>query len=296
MPASLFLLLRAPLAIAQSAAAPSIAPTSSGLHAMTDEGCYSLAGSLQDQGSYLYQTQGYCQTVCTKLNKPVGATTRGSNCFCGDLLPPQNGKTDNDSCNTPCNGYGFATCGGQRSWSVFLTGLENSVGSDDSASTTPTASSTSTSVATSASMATHSTSQSVVTEAGQTIIVTAPGQATPTKSSQPANGGGPSKAAVAAGVVVGVIIIAALIGCALILARRQRRKAVEEEYKRNAAANRFVAADKPEARGSPTPDQRLDPSIMQHRRLSDGSIADNVDFSRRILQVDTFFSCLKEHR
>jgi len=40
-----------------------------------------------------------------------------------------------------------------------------------------------------------------------------------------------------------------------------------------------------ESAKKPSPDQRLDPVLLQQRRLSDGSIADNQDYSRRILKV-----------
>ena len=35
-------------------------------------------------------------------------------------------------------------------------------------------------------------------------------------------------------------------------------------------------------------DSRLEPSVMFQRRMSDGSIADNQDYSRRILKVNPY--------
>lgn len=74
------------------------------------EGCYSSPGPLKDQGSWQFQSQGYCKDLCTKLLKPVLATTRGSNCYCGDLLPPLSSKVPDSKCNTKCFGYDLETC------------------------------------------------------------------------------------------------------------------------------------------------------------------------------------------
>lgn len=106
---------------------------------------------------------------------------------------------------------------------------------------------------------------------------------------QPTNTGSPSsspnKAAIAAGVVVGLLaVIAAVSGGAFLYRRRQRNRQVEEEYRRNAANSSFGAGSKPNS-GSSFSDTRLDPTVMAQRRMSDGSIADNQDYSRRILKV-----------
>lgn len=99
-------------------------------------------------------------------------------------------------------------------------------------------------------------------------------------------------AAVAAGVVSGVVAVAALIGGALLYMRRKRNAEMEEEHRRNAAVNAFISGSKPPSSSGSISmtDSRLDP-VMAHRRLSDGSIADNQDYSRRILRV-----CNATHR
>ena len=236
-----------------------------------------------DQGSYTFQTAGYCQCVCATLNKPVMATSKGSDCYCGDLLPAEDTVASNSSCNSPCNGYGTADCGGEGFWSVALTGMETSVGSvdgsgDSSASSTPPSSTTQSSTVTQ----THA--PSVITEAGQTIVVTASSTAGADSSSSH-SGGSTNKAGVAAGVVVGIVVIAAIVGGLFFFLRQRKRRAVEEEHKRLADVNRFVAGGKKSE--ASTNDQRLDPSVMSYRRQSIGSIADERDFSRRILQVCT---------
>jgi cell wall integrity and stress response component len=96
---------------------------------------------------------------------------------------------------------------------------------------------------------------------------------------------GPNKAAIAAGVVVGFVAIAAAVGGLFIFLRHRRNRQVEEEYRRNAAVSSFISGGKPPtSSGGASFDTRLDPSVAQ-RRMSDGSIADNQDYSRRILKV-----------
>jgi cell wall integrity and stress response component len=67
--------------------------------------------------------------------------------------------------------------------------------------------------------------------------------------------------------------------------RARARREVEEEYKRQVAVDAFINGGKPGSSAGSSPDSRLDPVIMTQRRMSDGSIADNQDYSRRILKV-----------
>jgi cell wall integrity and stress response component len=94
-------------AYAQSAAEPS--PTVA-LKAITYVGCYSDSQPLEDQGSYTFQSPGYCQKVCAALNKPVMATQKGSNCWCGNKLPSTDAKTSESDCNSHCDGFGQDMC------------------------------------------------------------------------------------------------------------------------------------------------------------------------------------------
>jgi hypothetical protein len=67
--------------------------------------------------------------------------------------------------------------------------------------------------------------------------------------------------------------------------RRRRQKQAEEDYRRNAAnIDQFVSGGKLHTSASSMNDSRIDPSFMD-RRQSNGSIADNEDYSRRILKV-----------
>ncbi len=94
---------------------------------------------------------------------------------------------------------------------------------------------------------------------------------------------GPNVGAIAGGVVVGVLVIAGVAGGMFFFVRRKRNKEIEEEHRRTAAANSFMSGKPTSSAGSIT-DARLDP-VMAQRRLSDGSIADNQDYSRKILRV-----------
>jgi cell wall integrity and stress response component len=123
----------------------------------------------------------------------------------------------------------------------------------------------------------------LLTYLGQTVVVTASGAATSDSSS--GSSSGPNKAGIAAGVVVGIIAIGAIAGGIFFYLRAQRRKEVEDEYKRQAAISSFVGGGKPGSSAGASHDTRLDPVIMTQRRMSDGSIADNQDYSRRILKV-----------
>lgn len=109
---------------------------------------------------------------------------------------------------------------------------------------------------------------------------------TVTPSSEPeSDSGGPNVAGIAAGVVVGVVCLAGILGGAFFWMRRKRNAEIEEEHRRNAAVNAFISGGKPPSSsgGLSMSDSRLDP--VMNRRMSDGSIADNQDYSRRILRV-----------
>ena len=108
-----------------------------------------------------------------------------------------------------------------------------------------------------------------------------------TATNEASNGSrGPNTAGIAAGIVVGVIAIAGIVGTVFFVLRRRRNREIEEEHRRNAAVNAFMHGPKPPSSsgGVSISDSRLDP-VMAQRRMSSGSIADNQDYSRRILRV-----------
>ena len=123
-----------------------------------------------------------------------------------------------------------------------------------------------------------------------TVFITQSGTTVPsvisiTPSSPPENNNpGPNKAAIAAGVVVAIIGVAAIVGGVILFMRRKRKQALEDERRRHEDQTRLATGDKPPSTFS-LADSRLEPGVMFQRRQSDGSIMDNQDYTRRILQV-----------
>jgi cell wall integrity and stress response component len=114
---------------------------------------------------------------------------------------------------------------------------------------------------------------------------TSAASASATPSSTPKDDGKPNTIAIAVGVVVGLLALAAILLGVWFLMRRRRQKQAEDDYRRNAAnVNAFVNGGKLHTSNSSMNDSRLDPSFVD-RRQSNGSIADNEDYSRRILKV-----------
>ncbi|EMF11170.1 WSC-domain-containing protein [Sphaerulina musiva SO2202] len=114
---------------------------------VSHQGCYGSAGSLTSQGTYIYQSTGYCAVKCKNNGKAVMATTNGTECYCGDALPAASDKVEDSKCNTPCVGYPMDTCGGAGFFSVATlsdgttgdgtTGNATSVATTASASAVP---------------------------------------------------------------------------------------------------------------------------------------------------------------
>jgi cell wall integrity and stress response component len=148
--------------------------------------------------------------------------------------------------------------GGANYWFVYLTGItRNHIANLDPSSLTKSSSTS-----------------------GPTVVVTASGSAK----------GGSNTVGIAVGVVVGIVVLAGIAGGVFFWLRFKRVKEESDEYKRQNDMNAFVNGGKPGygnvmGPGSVSPpDSRLDPDALQ-RRQSTGSIADNQDYSRRILTV-----------
>lgn len=188
--------------------------------------------------------------------------------------------------------------GGASTWTVFLTGVDNSVSnvqqSDSTSTATPSqdsdsGSSPGTKQAATTPPATNAGASptpdstvnlpaSVIVTHASTVIVTAAGDPSTKKPvSTETKAKSSNTAGIAAGVVVGVVAICAIAGGLFFFLRNRKRRAMEEEFHRN-SANTL-------ATNSNMSDARLEPSVMMQRRQSDGSIADNRDYSRRILKV-----------
>lgn len=81
-----------------------------------------------------------------------------------------------------------------------------------------------------------------------------------------------------------MVALLAIAGGLFFWHRRRQNREIEEEHRRNAAVNAFMKPPGSSGGYSIDTDARLDP-VMAQRRLSSGSIADNQDYSRRILRV-----------
>lgn len=251
------------LAKRQMIPTPSVVPT--GLRALTQLGCFSTGQPMIDHGPYTFQSKGNCQPICWLLEQPVMGLVNGTDCWCGSMAPPEENKVDDGLCNTPCGGIDTEFCGGDGMFTVYNTGW-----SRNAVQYLPVA-----------SLSSAGGAKTTSTAGPETVVVTQP----PTSSSASSGGGGSNKVGIAVGVVVGVVAIVGIIAGALFWLRFKRRRDAEEEYKRQAAVNAFVNGGKGHNSASSINDSRLDPEILQGRRESTGTIADNQDYSRRILKV-----------
>ncbi|KAF4981902.1 hypothetical protein FZEAL_2371 [Fusarium zealandicum] len=251
---------------------------------LTSQGCFSSVGnmtklSLKDKSKVTF---GYCGQECLD-KKALVMAVQADSCYCGMVYPPEDDFDKDNKCDYPCPAYPKEACGALRGyWSVANTGIELAVDYyEEEASTTSAASSTSAAASTSAQDSAVAT-QTKDAESPQDSSIEDGKEEEEEKKKKD----GPNVAAIAAGVVVGVVVVAAIIGGAIFFVRRRRNAEIEEEHRRNAAVNAFINGSKPPGSSGSISmtDSRLDP-VMAHRRLSDGSIADNQDYSRRILRV-----------
>lgn len=252
------------------------------------QGCFLSQGSLKvtpitqkgPDGEILIVTSGVCINECKRLKKDVMAL-HGEYCLCGDKYPPKDSITKDEACDTECFGYQKEPCGnidGTDAWSVYNMGTKMAVEYDESDTK---------SSSTAAAPSTTNTGSSETSGAASKDPSTDPTDSNgPDSDKEEEKKGGSNVAGIAAGVVVGVVVIAGIIGGGFFFMRRRRNAEIEEEHRRNAAVNAFISGAKPPGSSDnmSMSDSRLEPGLA-HRRLSDGSIADNQDYSRKILRV-----------
>jgi cell wall integrity and stress response component len=102
----------------------------------------------------------------------------------------------------------------------------------------------------------------------------------PSQSGKSSNSGGVSGGA-AAGIVIAVLLIVGGAAGAFFVMRRRRRRVYQKQYE----GSNFGSS--PGTLGPYGTDQRLEPGMVQ-KRVSVGSLADEQDYSRKILRVETF--------
>jgi cell wall integrity and stress response component len=74
------------------------------------KGCYSMLPDYTFNSSFAYNTDGYCQKQCAPLGFNAMATTKGTDCWCGQNIPDPSTKVANTFCNTKCAGFGDKMC------------------------------------------------------------------------------------------------------------------------------------------------------------------------------------------
>ncbi|KAJ5138505.1 Carbohydrate-binding WSC subgroup [Penicillium bovifimosum] len=240
--------------------------------AATLVGCYSSVPGYGKTMPYTYQSSGWCQDHCSKEHGAF-ALTGGSDCVCGDTLPPSSEKVSTGKCSKSCSGWPQDKCGGDGYYSVYTTGL------DDDIPTYSKSNSTKDGAGDKSTTKTDSAATGVTTGAGgQTQIVTSNPSASPAADTEEKTSKSKNTAAIAAGVVVGVVGFAALCGAGFFYWRSKKNKS-------NAASGPIGGYGRDSSPPSMT-DSRFDGDYMAQRRQSNGSIDDDHDFSRRILQVN----------
>ncbi|KAJ6099547.1 hypothetical protein N7467_001082 [Penicillium canescens] len=238
-------------------------------------GCYSSAPGYGSSKDYTYQSSGWCLNKCYSANSAAFALTGGSTCMCGDTLPPDSDKVDSGKCNKACTGWPSDMCGGSDYYSIYTTNYEEDVPtySESSSTTTTSSGGSSTTKTDAASTAVSSTSSQQTTE------VTSPKESSASASVEAKTKSSHNTAAIAAGVVIGVVGFAALCGAAFFFWRSKKNKT-------NTAFGGGTTGGYGRDSNPPSmTDSRFDGDYMAQRRQSNGSIDDDHDFSRRILQV-----------
>jgi cell wall integrity and stress response component len=251
------------------------------LEAYRSQGCFKSKGNLthvdtpEDRMS-----SGECNDACKAAGFWVSGL-HGPECTCGFAYPPKDSKTSDEACELyPCPQYDIEPCGNidPDAYLVWNLGVNilNVGYYEPKTSSTPSASSPTTPPQDSESSSPTPTGSDGTSDGSSDDN---------TADDDKDEGSSTNVAAIAAGVSVGVVLILALIGGGFYFMRRRRNMEIEEEHRRNAAVNAFISGSKPPSTtGSISmSDARLDP--MAHRRMSDGSIADNEDYSRKILRV-----------
>ena len=72
-------------------------------------GCYSSIPGYKKTMTWTYQSSGWCLDHCGK-DHAAFALTGGSDCVCGDTLPPSSDKVSSDKCSKPCSGWPSDMC------------------------------------------------------------------------------------------------------------------------------------------------------------------------------------------
>lgn len=261
-----------------------------------EEGCFEDSGSLKKAYTNIYNSAGKCYAACEKKGSAVFAM-QGQKCFCGDSLPSKTASSS--KCKETCPGFPDDSCGGDDAWSVFTIAgksVSSSSPSSTSSKSSSTSSSSSSSTSSSSSSSKGSSTQSSSTGASSTssaASATASGDDDDDDKDKKASGIG---GGAIAGIVIGIVAALGIIGAALVFWRKRRN--AHNDYNPSSSPDGFrdpfgvhesklsSASTAVNSSSPPMPvDQRLNPAMLGERRISDGSLADEQDYSRKILRV-----------
>jgi hypothetical protein len=73
------------------------------------QGCYSKIPGYGKPMSWTFQSSGWCLDHCAK-EYATFALTGGSDCVCGNTLPPASAKVSSDKCSKSCSGWPDDMC------------------------------------------------------------------------------------------------------------------------------------------------------------------------------------------
>ncbi|KAL4783725.1 hypothetical protein BJX76DRAFT_357746 [Aspergillus varians] len=93
----------------------------SGRKASKSLGCFSGPGAFENQGSFTFQSVGYCIDLCDKASFNYAAL-QSDDCWCGNADPVQADLTSDKTCDSVCAGYATDICGGDDAWSIYAIG------------------------------------------------------------------------------------------------------------------------------------------------------------------------------
>lgn len=235
-----------------------------------------------------FSTQNAKSTATSaSSSSPSSATATSTSSSSSSSDKPSSSSSDDSSSSSPSSTQPPSTTSTSTSSSDSSSKPGSSSDGTSSDSKTPTGSPTTTSPTRTSGTSMTSASSDAQSSASAT------GGAL-TKENKDKKSGGISGGAIA-GIVIGVVVGLALVGLAFFILRRRRQS---YEYQTQ-ASDRYGFTDDPFTTAAEDKmnfshngtsafvpvDQRLNPALINQRRMSEGSIADEQDYSRKILRV-----------
>ncbi|KAK9464490.1 hypothetical protein V1512DRAFT_288215 [Lipomyces arxii] len=258
----------------------------------------------------------YCNTPCFGWNaEPCGGTGYFT-VFLTGVGTVENPEAltggDSSSASSSASSVSSAASSVQASTRRTHTSFSAAASTSDSVSSTTSSSELTTSTTTTSSSTTststsqadstvYATTEATITLSASSTAVASPVQTSPVQTVSASDSNTSTKSGIGggaiAGIVIGVIVGLAAIGALAFFIIRHRRARDNDEgwvdYRGKRTAPSYNAPPLPQEKLSSNSvnsgrvaivDQRLNP-VMMDRRMSDGSVSDEQDYSRKILRV-----------